>query len=1199
MKQLAKKFVDKGKLCLYFLMALALKTDMQFIRHILIVMMIWSVPFLALAQEGNSTGEPDFTAQSLDERIALIEAQDSLSEEDRETAINSLRIALDHLTEATRQSERRAQFVNISENAQASREEIDETLERLSESLDEGPAPMTQPNSEAELFDLEQELIAKQSDLAELKARLDGYENTIQTLLSRQSAAPNELGEARTSLADILNRINNLGQGDLEVVSSARRTELEARAWYRRNQIRALEQEIATLPLRQELINGRRTISDLEAQFLQREESMISEQTGRKRINTARELRDRIAADAEGLSDHHPLIAQYAQTNLEIANELAVLSGVRFDPSEGVSVEITEETPPQTAQRIATARGELGTIENNLIAAQKLVDGGRLDREAGEVLRRLGRQIRSSASLRADLRDSSNAQTLALRRQIIAQEELRGLPVGAFAIDTAMKNARGETPALPDLSAEERAALNGVLETRRDLLQQLVSQATARINAVTELEAVQLDLLTKSESMQTLLDENLLWVRSVPAIDTMLPKKTFDGMVELFSIDNISLALSELINQARSYFLIVIGFVLAILSLFRLRPALIQDTERRSKLVGRVQEDSAWHTPAVIVSGLVYALPVTLVLVLFAILYVFSQRPDALITGLAKGFGLAAFVYFIFACWNQWNRKSGLFETHFKIPNALRQSIARNLRWFAPLLGIFAFCLGLTRDVKSTNITEGFAVFIFVLTGLAMAFIAFRVIWRKRDAVLSLAGKDGLLVRFRGPLTLVILGLPLIAITLAMAGYFESAEQLLWRMFLSGLLTLISYMTYQTVIRAIVVAQRQIKYKQALEKREAELEARRKLEEAEDKDEDLSPLPNVDLSEIDVTTITRQTSQLLQTATFLTFAVLLWFIWSSLIPALSIFDGFEIWSYKTGNVIEGIDEIVAVSVWDLIQSFIILGLTFMAARNLPGFLEIFVLNRVGVNAGTRYAVTTILGYLIVAAGIIIAFDQLGLQWSQLRWIVTGLSVGIGFGLQKIIANFVSGLIILFERPIRIGDYVTIGDQSGTVSRIKIRATTLRDLDNREILIPNEALISERVTNWTLSSSVTRLIVPVGIAYGSDTDASRDIILKAIKDIPKVLSRPSPQVLFMGFGESSLDFEIRVFLNNFEDRFPIQHAIHTEVNKALEKAGISIPFPQRDLNIVGQDNSFDSKSKSVSKRAKSTGAKPSSKSKPKS
>ena len=183
--------------------------------------------------------------------------------------------------------------------------------------------------------------------------------------------------------------------------------------------------------------------------------------------------------------------------------------------------------------------------------------------------------------------------------------------------------------------------------------------------------------------------------------------------------------------------------------------------------------------------------------------------------------------------------------------------------------------------------------------------------------------------------------------------------------------------------------------------------------------------------------------------------------------------------------------------------------------------------------------------------------------------MTGLSVGIGFGLQKIIANFVSGLIILFERPIRLGDYVTIGDQSGTVSRIQIRATTLSDLENREILIPNEALISERVTNWTLSNPVTRVTIHIGIAYGSDTDAAAELMLTTLKTMPKVLESPMPQVLFKGFGDSSLDFELRAFLRNFDDRVPVESDIHSAIYKALEDAGITIPFPQRDLHVVNQ------------------------------
>jgi len=370
-----------------------------------------------------------------------------------------------------------------------------------------------------------------------------------------------------------------------------------------------------------------------------------------------------------------------------------------------------------------------------------------------------------------------------------------------------------------------------------------------------------------------------------------------------------------------------------------------------------------------------------------------------------------------------------------------------------------------------------------------------------------------------------------------------------------------------------LVAQRQLALKQAIEKRDASIKARKEKLEAEERGEDRPVFPPVDTSEIDIKAMSRQSSQLLNTLVVIGFAVVMWLIWSSLLPALSIFNEVQIGSYAgqipddTGMMV---DADIPVTLWNLMQTIVILGLTFIAAKNLPGFLEIFILRRVGFDAGARYAIVTILGYIIVAVGIVIGFDRLGLQWSQLKWIVTGLSVGIGFGLQKIIANFISGLIILFERPVRIGDYVTIGDQSGNVSRIQIRATTLTDLDNREILIPNEALVSERVTNWTLSSAVTRLTVPVGIAYGSDTDKARDVMLETLKSIPKVLETPPPQVLFFGFGDSSLDFELRVFLKNFDERVPMRHAIHVAINKALAEAGFVIPFPQRDLNIMAQE-----------------------------
>lgn len=1109
---------------------------------------------------------PTFTAQTIEQRIKTLEADTALSEEQRAQAISLYRTAADRLAEATRQAERRAQYLSDIENIADQRGNLKTQIEAAQTALSATPEPIGEMIGESALFALEQDLVASEGELAAVETQLNALVDGLPVLTTRQNAAPKELAEARNALGALQTELSSFGDGELEALSDARRIALQARVWYRRNQIRALEQEIASLPLRQEILASRRTLADLQTQRLRADVRRLSERTGQRRINEVNSLRDRIEAEATAAADEHPLVASFAKRNLALVDEISVFA------AQG----------SETSQASAAVRGRALDVENDLTAAQRLVDIGNLDREAGATLRRLGNQLQPLAQIRAQMRDTQTQLSTVTRQRIIAQENLRDLPLGGMDMDATLRSARKDMPDLPDLSPDDRILLRATLDTRRDLLGQINTTATSRVSDLADLQTAQVDLLDRTEELQTLLDENLLWVRSLPALNASFPQKVILGTAELFSPNHLQTAIEELVIQARRLWAMVVVFLLVVIATYRLRPQIKANTLAYAAKVGRVREDNAWHTPAVTLGAIVAALPLPLLFLLVGLLYAASDNLDRIVSGLADGFLNLAVFSLIFLTWLHWDREKGLFDAHFKVPAQIRRTIAVNLRWFIPLVGTTLFLLSLTSEMIATNIAEGLRVFFFILTGLALIIFVMRILWIKRAETDAPQNLENVLIKFRGLIAFIFMGLPALAIGLAATGYYESADELLSRLFTTVCVVLLTYVVYGAIRRAIVVAQRQIKYRQALERREAELQARRKRIEAEERGEEMTAPPPVDTKKIDVSTMTRQTSQLLRTGIVLGFVALLWMIWSSLVPALSIFDGFEVWSYNSGVDKDGVKISTVVSLWDLFQSVVILVLTFIAARNLPGFLEIFVLNRFGVDAGTRYAVTTVLGYLIIGIGIVIGFNQLGLQWSQLRWIATGLSVGIGFGLQKIIANFVSGLIILFERPIRIGDYVTIGDQSGTVSRIKIRATTLKNLDNLEILIPNEALISERVTNWTLTSSITRLIVPVGIAYGSDTDAARDIMLKTLKAIPKVLDTPSPQVLFMGFGDSSLDFQCRVYLRNFEERVPMTHTVHTEINRALEAAGIPIPFPQRDLNIVSQDIPLEFMSKAAPK-----------------
>jgi potassium efflux system protein len=194
------------------------------------------------------------------------------------------------------------------------------------------------------------------------------------------------------------------------------------------------------------------------------------------------------------------------------------------------------------------------------------------------------------------------------------------------------------------------------------------------------------------------------------------------------------------------------------------------------------------------------------------------------------------------------------------------------------------------------------------------------------------------------------------------------------------------------------------------------------------------------------------------------------------------------------------------------------------------------------------------------------FNAIGAQWSQLQWLVAALGVGIGFGLQEIVANFISGLIVLFERPIRIGDFVTVGETDGLVTKIRIRATTIRDWDGKELLVPNKEFVTGRLLNWSLSDQATRVILSIGIAYGSDVRLAKRLLEEAAAENKDVLDDPPPSVIFESFGDNSLSILLRCFVETTDLRYPTISALNEAINEKFNAAGISIAYPQRDLHL---------------------------------
>ncbi len=281
---------------------------------------------------------------------------------------------------------------------------------------------------------------------------------------------------------------------------------------------------------------------------------------------------------------------------------------------------------------------------------------------------------------------------------------------------------------------------------------------------------------------------------------------------------------------------------------------------------------------------------------------------------------------------------------------------------------------------------------------------------------------------------------------------------------------------------------------------------------------------------------------------------------------------------------------ISFSVGDLLEFVLTLWLAYLFSAFIRFVLLEDVFPRTRLTRGISYAISSLLNYAILALGFLLGLGALGLDLNKVTILAGAFGVGIGFGLQSVVNNFVSGLILLFERPVHVGDIVEVGDILGEVSRIGIRASTVRTYRGAEVIVPNAQLVTERVTNWTLSDRRRRIDLPVGVDYGSPPEKVVEVLEAVARGHSQILTDPAPQAIFIAFGESSINFELRAWTNRFERWPKIQTELAAAVYAALHAAGMSLPFPQREVRVLndGLAGSADVLSAASSKPAKPRG-----------
>jgi potassium efflux system protein len=253
------------------------------------------------------------------------------------------------------------------------------------------------------------------------------------------------------------------------------------------------------------------------------------------------------------------------------------------------------------------------------------------------------------------------------------------------------------------------------------------------------------------------------------------------------------------------------------------------------------------------------------------------------------------------------------------------------------------------------------------------------------------------------------------------------------------------------------------------------------------------------------------------------------------------------------------------TLWHLLEALLAILFTVVLVKNIPGLLELTLSRRTRLDLGARIALGTLIRYAIIIIGVTAAFTFLGISWSKIQWLAAALTFGLGFGLQEIVANFVSGLILLMERPVRVGDAVTVGNLQGRVSRIQIRATTITLWDRSEMVVPNKEFITTKLVNWTLTDSRRRIDIPVRVAYGANLQTVKETLVEVAKNHSLVFAEPPPQALLLDFGDDAIKFELRCFVD-FGTGLQVRDDLHMRIDQAFRERGIEFPLPQLNLHL---------------------------------
>jgi len=1105
----------------------------------LVLLCLWIV--LAPAARAQTPVSETVTTEQIQAKLKELDGAAGLDEALKAKLVDRYRQALSYLDAAAADKAAADSYQQTLASVTKEVSDIRQALARPETS------PTARVSTRASIAELEQELAKQQAELTAAQTRHADLAQQLEDQTRRPAAARTELAAAK--------QVRDTVEADLQAgappdeppqLTQARRVLLEARLQRRNVELSKLQQELLSQPSRVQLLGAQRDLAAHQVASLTALVSALQGQLNTRRQQEAETARAETMAARQLALNKHPAVRRVADQNAELSRELETLASSMS--------KITSERDVLDKQ--ATQ------LEHDFQNVRLRIDIAGLSEALGRALLEQRGQLPDVRRYRAGAaKREAEIGEIGLAR-LRVEEQQRNLVDLDQAVDAIM--AKEVQPSLPESEQDQiRSELHEVLADQRELLDKLAPTQTAYLRALGDLDLAEKRLVDNAQAYAEFLDQHLLWIPSSPPLGLHTVREALSAGVWLLSPANWADAGQSLFLGILDRPFRVTAAVLLVGGLFAISRRLRLALEAIAPAVGRPTSDRFLLTVNGLGLTLLLALPWPLLL--WVVGWRLQAGADAPVFAKAVGVALSSvglpLLYIrtlLVLC-----RRHGVAEIHFQWREAVLKLLRREL-WLLKVLGMPAMFVGVAMRESGSELFRsslGTLAFMFAMTLLA---VVIERLLRPGAGVAAMYLKlqpQGWLARLRWIWYPLAVLLPLATVVLVGLGYRYTAAELAIRLASTFWLVVGTVIVHDLVIRWLMVMRRQVALRMARERREA---ARAAAQGPSKEGAVEGGAPPTEQPETDLAAIDSQTRHLLRVLIGVSAVVGLWAIWAQVFPALEFLDQLSLWQHTV--VIDGQEQLRPITLANVFLAIAFAIVTAVTARSSPGLLEIVLLQRLSLDAGSRYAVSTVARYAIGALGLVLVFNTIGGSWSQIQWLVAALSVGLGFGLQEIFANFVSGLIILFERPIRVGDTVTVGELTGKVSRIRIRATTITDWDRKEIIVPNKAFITERVVNWTLTDPITRVVVDVGVAYGSDTGMSHRVILEAVRSVPLVLPEPEPRVYFLGFGDSSLNFRIYAYVNELANRLPMTHELHMAVEHGLRANGIEIPYPQRDIHI---------------------------------